>query len=194
MPETFTEDVGRSFALAPDLETAQGFPASGVHPRLHGCVPDEQGVRAVGRSEERRLMVRNTLIALVAGFLAWLPLSSQGEHGAELLNAQIASFQQKLDAAYSEALMEDQRAEERWAKRVAELRRRGITVQGGSTTTRAERLRAKVEEKTKPEQVALKEYVEDFFGMCLEEIIIGLDPLPHFSIKLRSKQPTETCG
>ena len=104
------------------------------------------------------------------------------------------TFQQKLDAAYAEAKKETKREEAREAKWLAEMRRRGVTVQGGTTTTAAQRLLAKVEERMGLEKLALKARVERFLGMCVTEIVIGLNPLPHFSLKLRSKRPNGTCS
>ncbi|MCY3788397.1 MAG: hypothetical protein OXH63_06365 [Gemmatimonadetes bacterium] len=134
-------------------------------------------------------------MAVAAGLLVWLPLSAQAQAGVQQdLGARIAEFQQRLDAAYAEAQREAEREEVLAARREAELRRRGITVQGGSATTPAQRLQANVEEKMRPEKIALRTYVEDFLGMCLREIDIGINPLPHFSIKLISKRPNETCS
>lgn len=139
--------------------------------------------------------MRKTLIAMVASLLVWLPLSIQAEDGtAQNLGARLASFQQKLDAAFVEATTEAQREADLWAKREEELRRRGITVQGGSTTSPAERLLANVEKKMEPEKMALRKYLEDFLGLCLEEVTIGLNPLPNFSIRLRPIPPNETCA
>ena len=135
--------------------------------------------------------LKRTLVA--AALLAWLPLSSHAEDGvAQDLSRQLAAFQQKLDTAYAEAKQEEARLEAEFQAWVAEQRAKGIIVQGGGVDP-AVRLRANVEQKMEPEKMALKVHIENFFGMCVDEIAFGFDPLPFFSMKLRSKPSGEEC-
>ena len=128
--------------------------------------------------------------------LAWLPLPSQAQaedNTTQDLAAQLASFQQKLDTAYAEAQQEEaQREAALNAQQEAGLRVFAIVAEGGGENP-ADMLRARVERKMEPEKMTLKEHVEKLVGMCLVEIVIGLNPLPHFSMTLRSKRPDEVC-
>ena len=135
--------------------------------------------------------LKRTLVA--AALLAWLPLSSHAEDGvAQDLSRQLAAFQQKLDTTYAEAKQEEARLEAEFQAWVAEQRAKGITVQAVREDP-AIRLQANVEKKMEGDKIALKMHVENFFGMCVDEIAFGFDPLPFFTMKLRSKPPGEEC-
>ena len=143
----------------------------------------------------KHAIVSAAALIAAAAFLLMLPPSSQAQD-SDLpgLDAEIAAFQQRLDEAHAEAMAEVEREEARAAEREAELRERGVTMQGGSATTPTQHLLAKVEERIESEKVSLIERIERFLGMCVEEVVIALDPWPRFSIELRSRGPDGTCS
>ena len=131
---------------------------------------------------------------VVVALLVCLPLAIQAQGSTtQDIGGQLKDFQQKLDEAFAEAEQEERQFEAEIKAREAEQKEKGIVaLSAGAMAPLDFRLKTRVEQKMERAKAALIERFEEALGMCVDEISFGFDPLPFFSMKLRSK-PDEGC-